>query len=110
MYIENINNIQYIEKGDTQMATKKPNIAALVDQSMEGRGLAASSAAPTAPAVPPAPQPRERFKPAPKQAVMIRFDEGDYGLLQRIAERKGTKASALIRQAVKEIIKAEGGS
>lgn len=85
------------------MATKKPTIAALVDQSMEGRAL-------TAPAVPPAPQARERFKPTPKQAVMIRFDEGDYGILQRIAERKGTKASALIRQAVKEIIKAEGGS
>ena len=86
------------------MATKKPDIAALVDQSMKGRNIT-STAAPEA-----APQPRERFKPSPKQAVMIRFDEGDYGTLQRIAERKGTKASALIRQAVKEIIRTEGNS
>jgi hypothetical protein len=84
------------------MATKKPDIAALVDQSMEGRNLASAPAAETEP-----PHPRERFKPTPKQAVMIRFDEGDYAVLQRIAERKGTKASALIRQAVKEIIRTE---
>jgi 16S rRNA U516 pseudouridylate synthase RsuA-like enzyme len=82
------------------MATKKPNIANLVNQSMEGRNLAGTSV--------PEPHPRERFKPSPKQTVMIRLDEGDYGILQRIAERKGTKASALIRQAVKEIIRTEG--
>jgi hypothetical protein len=82
------------------MATKKPDIAALVNQSMEGRNLTSAPAAE---------QPRRgRFKPSPKQAVMIRFDEGDYAILQRIAERKGTKASALIRQAVKEIIRTEG--
>ena len=84
------------------MATKKPNIANLLNQEMEGRNRAGTSV----PA--PAPHPRERFKPAPKQTVMIRLDEGDYGILQRIAERKGTKASALIRQAVKEIIRTEG--
>ena len=86
------------------MATKKPDIAALVNQSMEGRNITST------PATEPEPQQRERFKPSPKQAVMVRFDEGDYGILQRIAERKGTKASALIRQAVKEIIKTEGNS
>jgi hypothetical protein len=83
------------------MATKKPDIAALVNQSMAGRNLAA-------PAAKPDDHQRERFKPSPKQAVMIRFDEGDYAALQRIAERNGTKASALIRQAVKEIIRTEG--
>ena len=82
------------------MATKKPDIATLVNQSMEGRNLTSAPAAEQ-------PQ-RGRFKPSPKQAVMIRFDEGDYAILQRIAERKGTKASALIRQAVKEIIRTEG--
>jgi hypothetical protein len=45
-----------------------------------------------------------RYKPAPKQAVLVRLDVGDYAALQRIAERKGTKASALIRAAVKDIL------
>jgi hypothetical protein len=86
------------------MATKKPKLADLVDKSMEGRelpGEAESSAAPPG-------KRRERFKPGPKQAVVIRLDEGDYGALQLIAERKGTKAAALIREAVKEIIRNDG--
>lgn len=84
------------------MATKKPSIGDLVDKSMECRDLASNQ-----PPVTGGRQLRPRFKPSPKQAVMIRLDEGDYGILQRIAERKGTKASALIRQAVKDIINAE---
>jgi hypothetical protein len=88
------------------MATKKPRLADLVDKSMEGRELPGEPAAP-----PPSGEPgRERFKPKPKQAVVIRLDEGDYGILQRIAERKGTKAAALIRQAVKAMIRKEGGA
>jgi hypothetical protein len=85
------------------MATKKPGIAALVDQSMAGRNLASTPAAPEGAG-------RERFKPTPKQQVMIRLDDGDYLTLQRIAERKGTKAATLIRQAVKDIIRTEGGA
>jgi hypothetical protein len=81
------------------VAVRKAALSALVDRSMEGRDFLGESE----PAV------RERFKPCPKQAVVIRLDEGDYGSLQRIAERNGTKASALIRQAVKEIIRAETG-
>ena len=85
------------------MATKKPKIGELIDKSMEGRELAGvMEDAPAAPE-----KSRERFKPSPKQAVVIRLDEGDYGILQRIAERKGTKAAALIRQAVKEMIQTE---
>ncbi|MHC6204616.1 hypothetical protein ACYULU_15655 [Breznakiellaceae bacterium SP9] len=87
------------------MATKRPNIGALIDQSMEGRDL--SGTLPKAPESRPAPQKKERFKPSPKEAVLVRFDAGDYAVLQRIAEKKGTKASSLIRQAVKEIIKTE---
>jgi hypothetical protein len=87
------------------MATKKPRLSVLVDQSMEGRELPGDPGA--------APlnqeQSRERFKPYPKQAVVIRLDKGDYRILQRIAEGKGTKAAALIRQAVKEMIRSEGG-
>jgi hypothetical protein len=45
-----------------------------------------------------------RYKPAPKQAVLVRLDSGDYAALQRIAARKGTTASALIRGAVKDLL------
>jgi 16S rRNA U516 pseudouridylate synthase RsuA-like enzyme len=86
------------------MATKKPSIGDLVDKSMEGRNFDGGSEKVEDRKL------RTRFKPSPKQAVMIRLDDGDYGILQRIAERKGTKASALIRAAVKDIIKVENGA
>jgi hypothetical protein len=86
------------------MATKKPKIGDLIDKAMEGRELAGGTEARPAPPE----RNRERFRPSPKQAVVIRLDEGDYSILQRIAERKGTKAAALIRQAVKEMIQTEG--
>jgi hypothetical protein len=88
------------------MATKKPDIAALVDKSMAVRNLAGTPATTAATEG----AGRERFKPAPKQHVMIRLDDGDYRTLQQIAERKGTKAAALIRQAVKDIIRTEGSA
>jgi uncharacterized protein (DUF4415 family) len=44
----------------------------------------------------------------PKEAVKIRLDAGEWELLQAIAEQQGTKASILIRQAVKQIIKKSG--
>ncbi|GHU47562.1 hypothetical protein FACS1894200_03140 [Spirochaetia bacterium] len=87
------------------MATKRPNIGALIDQSMEGRDL--SGTAPATLESNSAPKKKERFKPSPKESVLVRFDVGDYAALQRIAEKRGTKASSLIRQAVKEIIKIE---
>jgi hypothetical protein len=37
--------------------------------------------------------------------VQVRFDPGDYEKLQMIAWRRGTKAAALIRETVKEIIR-----
>jgi len=83
------------------MATKRPSIASLVDKSMEGRNLDA------APGTEKAQLPGGRFTPAPKRQVLIRLDDGDYADLQQIAARKGTKAAALIRQAVKEIIRTE---
>jgi cellulose biosynthesis protein BcsQ len=46
-----------------------------------------------------------KFNSPAKRQVQIRFDPGDYEKLQVIAYRKGTKAAALIREAVKEIIK-----
>jgi hypothetical protein len=37
--------------------------------------------------------------------VSIRFDEGDYERLQEIAREQGTNGAALVRKAVKDIIK-----
>jgi hypothetical protein len=70
---------------------------------MEGRDIAASA--------PAGPEEEGKFSPPNKRQVQVRFDPGDYEKLQRIAYRKGTKAAALIREAVKEIIrKDEGGA
>jgi hypothetical protein len=79
------------------MATKREDIDDLVKKTMEGRDIAAS-----APAVP---GKAGNFTPPPKRQVQVRFDPGDYEKLQMIAYRRGTKAAALIREAVKEIIK-----
>jgi hypothetical protein len=78
------------------MATKREDIEDLVKKTMEGRDIAASApgeAGETA-----------KFTPPSKRQVQVRFDPGDYEKLQIIAYRKGTKAAALIREAVKEII------
>ena len=84
------------------MATRRENIDSLVSKSMEGRNIASSPAEEN--------KKRGRFTTPRKQQVQIRFDPGDYETLQRIAYRKGTKAAALVRQVVKEYIKAEGES
>jgi hypothetical protein len=79
------------------MATKRTDIESLVNKSMENRDIAAAPAA------------HGRFVTPRKQQVQVRFDPGDYEALQRIAYQKGTKAAALVRQLVKEYIRAEGG-
>jgi len=80
------------------MATKRKDIDNLVKKTMEGRDIAASVPAP-------APSEAAPFAPPPKRQVQVRFDPGDYEKLQSIAHRRGTKAAALIREAVKEIIR-----
>jgi hypothetical protein len=83
------------------MATKKPGIAALVEQSMDGRNLG-GGCRPQAESAPDGAQP---FKKPEKRAVTVRFDKGDYEKLQRIAADRGASAAVLLRQAAKEIIK-----
>jgi hypothetical protein len=83
------------------MATKRGDIEDLVKKTMEGRDIAAS-------APPDAREGAAKFDPPPKRQVQVRFDPGDYEKLQVIAYRKGTKAAALIREAVKEIIRKDG--
>jgi hypothetical protein len=80
------------------MATKRQDIESLVQNTMAGRDISSSPPADTAPG-------SVKFNPPAKRQVQIRFDPGDYEKLQVIAYRKGTKAAALIREAVKEIIK-----
>jgi hypothetical protein len=86
------------------MATKRAHIADMIKSDMENRALAH-----TEPADSPAP-PAVRRKPKPLEAVKIRLEQGDYERLQDIADRQGTKASILIRQAIKQIIKADAGN
>jgi hypothetical protein len=83
------------------MATKKPGIADLVSSSMDGRAIG-GDCFPQSPAQPPAPSPAPR-----RQPITVRFDPGDYAALQHAAREQGTSAAALIRKAVKDIIKAE---
>jgi hypothetical protein len=80
------------------MATKREDIEDLVKKTMEGRDIAASVPAEI-------PEGTAKFTPPTKRQVQVRFDPGDYEKLQRIAYRKGTKAAALIREAVKDIIR-----
>jgi hypothetical protein len=75
------------------MATKREDISNLVEKTMIGRDITSNSP--------------EKFNPPPKRQVQIRFDPGDYETLQRIAHNKGSTAAALIREAVKGIIKRE---
>jgi hypothetical protein len=81
------------------MATKREDIQGLISQTMQGRDIAPN----------PAPE-IDPLKPPPMKQVQIRLQPGDYQTLQRIAYRKGTKAAALIREAVKEIIRREGNA
>jgi hypothetical protein len=102
------------------MATKREDIEHLISKTMEGRDIAASvpsgsgndvseGTLPETSFPQAAPLAAGRFDPPVKKQVQIRFDPGDYETLQRIAYRKGTVAAALVRQAVKDIIRTEGG-
>jgi hypothetical protein len=84
------------------MAIKRADISEMIKADMAGRELNQPEG--TAGARP------GRPKPKPMESVKIRLDEGDYALLQDIAREQGSKASVLIRQAIKQIIKAHAVS
>jgi hypothetical protein len=83
------------------MATKRTGIGDLIKTDMASRSISQvnEKIPEEKPSTP------SKFKAKVKQSVKIRLDEGDYALLQQIAEEQGSKASILIRQAVKKIIK-----
>jgi hypothetical protein len=89
------------------MATKKNPVVDLVSQSMAERDILYET-----PAVPPEAASGRGVGSGSgagrrkKRTTSINFDEGDYAALQRIDEEQGLTASALIRQAVKQILKA----
>jgi hypothetical protein len=84
------------------MAIKRADISEMIKADMAGRELKQPDG--TAAARP------GRPKPKPMESVKIRLDEGDYARLQDIAREQGSKASVLIRQAIKQIIKAHAVS
>jgi hypothetical protein len=82
------------------VATKRADISSMIKNDMASRTIGNTSETPTL----------SELKNARKQkeAIKIRLDEGDYAKLQEIAERQGSKASIMIRQAVKQIIRTQG--
>jgi hypothetical protein len=87
------------------MAIKRADISEMIKTDMANRNLNQTDEPTTLPEARPG-----RPKPKPMESVKIRLDEGDYTLLQDIAREQGSKASILIRQAVKQIIKAHAAS
>jgi hypothetical protein len=85
------------------MAIKRADISEMIKIDMAGRELNQTDEAA-------AEERPDRPKPKPMESVKIRLDEGDYALLQDIAREQGSKASVLIRQAIKQIIKAHAVS
>jgi hypothetical protein len=85
-----------------------------VKRDMEGRSIGASAAVKGAGKAGPVtqevtPVTQKVTKSYKKDIVSIRFDEGDYDRIKRIAQDRGTSGAALIRQAVKDLIHAAGG-
>jgi len=79
---------------------KKKDIQQAVNQDMKDRNLNGS--------LEPKTQGKEKQKSRKSykcDMVTIRFDEGEYEELKKIALEQGTTGASLVRKAVKEIIK-----
>lgn len=107
---------EFYNDGVTHMATKRTDVADMIKSDMAARTIGGitevqQTAKSTLSEVQEAAQkgitgtPKRPRPVKTKEAVKIRLDVGDYALLQEIAEEQGSKASILIRQAVKQIIK-----
>ena len=95
------------------MVTKRQPINEEVARNMEERSIGSPSAHTdtlkttyvTLSVTDDAPKPTKLYK---NNIVSVRFDEGDYEQLKEIALEQGTNAAALIRKAVKDIIRGKG--
>ncbi|MDR0553476.1 MAG: hypothetical protein LBG76_01565 [Treponema sp.] len=93
------------------MVTKRRNLNEAINRGMEGRSIGAPSdkQAPetlSKKSANAAPKTQRKAKGYKSNIVSIRFDSGDYERLKEIAQEQGTNGAALIRKAVKDIIKA----
>jgi hypothetical protein len=92
------------------MVKKRPSITDEIARSMEDRTIGEPAAdnvdeQVTKATQRPAKDTRKQTKGYKNTIVSIRFDEGDYERLREIALEQGTNGAALIRKAVKDIIK-----
>jgi hypothetical protein len=93
------------------MVTKRPTLKDEITRSMEGRAIGAAAVrSETGKVTKETQNSTSEMQKKPKgyknTIVSIRFDEGDYERLKEIAQEQGTNGAALVRKAVKDIIKA----
>ena len=97
------------------MVKKRQNISEEIARNMEDRAIGEPAAENVTGEVTPethktTKETRKNTKGYKNTVVSIRFDEGDYERLREIALEQGTNAAALVRKAVKDMIKTEGPS
>lgn len=95
------------------MVTKRQSLNDEINRGMEARAISGQSSDGAAERVTDDAQKMsiDIYKPTKgykNTVVSIRFDEGDYEKLKVIAQEQGTNGAALIRKAVKDIIKEYG--
>jgi hypothetical protein len=86
------------------MATKRADISSLIHQDIAQRELGGQNTSEHTPApvetTPITHKPKKQI-----ETVKVRLDFGDYKRLQQVGAELGLKASAMIRLAVKQMIK-----
>jgi hypothetical protein len=96
------------------MVKKRPSLSEEIARSMEDRAIGDPVAGNVADEVTEATrkttkEAQEATKGYKNTVISVRFDEGDYERLKEIAREQGTNGAALIRKAVKAIIREAGG-
>jgi predicted DNA binding CopG/RHH family protein len=97
------------------MVKKRPSLSEEIARNMENREIADPTAdiaddkvtSVTQKTTPDALKATKGYK---NTVISVRFDEGDYERLKQIARDQGTNGAALIRKAVKDIIREAGGA
>jgi hypothetical protein len=92
------------------MITKRRTLSDKITRTMESRSISGTFNDQTNPVQLETPKDplkmQKKTKGYKSNIVSIRFDEGDYERLKEIAQEQGTNGAALVRKAVKDIIKA----